>query len=226
MGMIIALITLAISWLVGNVLKSKFEKYSRTPISSNLSGKEIADRMLRDNGIYDVRILSVAGRLTDHYNPADKTVNLSPEVYEGRNAAAAAVAAHECGHAVQHARAYAFLQFRSALVPVLNITSNFVIYVIMIGAFLLSSTGSLIVLAIGVGLFGLTTLFSLITLPVELDASRRALLWMDNSGVVTRQEHALSKNALHWAAMTYVVAAVGSLAQFMYYLSMLTGRRD
>lgn len=226
MGMIIALITLAISWLIGNVLKSKFEKYSRTPISSGLSGRQIAEKMLIDNNIYDVRIVSVAGRLTDHYNPADKTVNLSPEVYEGRNAAAAAVAAHECGHAVQHARAYAFLKFRSALVPVLSITSNYVIYVIMAGAFLLASTGNPIVLAIGIGLFGLTTLFSFITLPVELDASRRALAWMENSGVVTRQEHGWSKDALFWAAMTYVVAAIGSLAQFMYYLSLLTSRRD
>lgn len=226
MGMFIALITLAISWLVSQRLKSKFKEYSLTPIRSNLSGKEIAERMLADNGIYDVRVQSVEGRLTDHYNPADKTVNLSPEVYAGRNAASAAVAAHECGHAVQHAKAYAFLKVRSSLVPMLSVTSNFMPWIIMIGAIILSSTGNPTVLVVGVALFGLTTAFAFITLPVEFDASRRALAWIDRSGIVTSQEHAKAKDALWWAAMTYVVAAIGSLATLLYYISLLSGRRD
>jgi Zn-dependent membrane protease YugP len=223
MGMFIALITLAVSWLISNTLKSKFRQYSRTPLRSNLSGKEIAESMLTDHGIYDVRVFSVEGQLTDHYNPANRTVNLSHEVYTGRNAAAAAVAAHECGHAVQHAKAYSFLQFRSSLVPVLSITSNFMPWVIKIGAILLSSTGNPTVLTIGVALFALTTLFAFITLPVEFDASRRALAWMDSRGVVTNQEHTMAKDALWWAAMTYVVAAIGSLGQLIYYISLLSG---
>lgn len=219
-GIVFMLISLAVSWR----LKSKFNQYSQIPIRSNLSGKEIAERMLRDNGIYDVRVLSVEGKLTDHYNPADKTVNLSPEVYDGRNAAAAAVSAHECGHAVQHAQAYGFLKMRSTLVPIVSVASNYMQWIILIGIFVMQTTP--VPLMIGVVLFGLTTLFSFITLPVEFDASKRALAWIDNNGIVTSQEHAMSKDALWWAAMTYVVAALGSLATLLYYVSLLMGRRD
>ncbi len=226
MGMFIGIITLAISLLVSAILKSKFRKFSLTPLRSGLSGREIAEQMLHDHGIYDVRVQSVPGRLTDHYNPADKTVNLSPEVYEGRNAAAAAVSAHECGHAVQHAKAYGFLKFRSSMVPLLSATSRFMPWIIMIGAGILSSTGNPAILGIGVALFALTTLFSVITLPVEFDASKRALAWISNRGIVTTQEYAMSKEALTWAALTYVVAAIGSIAELIYWISVLTNRRD
>ncbi len=207
-------------------LKSKFQQYSEIGLANGLSGQEIADKMLRDNGIYDVRIISVEGQLTDHYNPADKTVNLSPDVYYGRSASAAAVAAHECGHAVQHAKAYSMLQFRSAMVPVLSIASNFMPMALMIGVMLLYSTGNKLVLTIGVAMFALATLFSFITLPVEFDASRRALAWMSQRNVVTQREHEMAKDALWWAAMTYVAAALGMLAQLLYYMSLLSGRRS
>jgi uncharacterized protein len=220
----IGILFFIISIAVSSTLKRKFEKYSQIPIRSNLSGKEIAEKMLRDNGIYDVRVVSVEGKLTDNYNPTDKTVNLSPEVYEGRNAAAAAVASHECGHAVQHAQAYSFLKLRSALVPVVSFTSGWMQWVILIGILLLNSTP--VPLEIGVILFGMTTLFSFITLPVEFDASRRALAWIDANRIVTSQEHEMSKDALWWAAMTYVVAALGSLASLLYYVMLLMGRRD
>lgn len=223
---IIGIVFLLISMAVSSRLKSKFRKYSQTPIRSGMSGREIAEQMLADNGIYDVRVVSVPGHLSDHYNPANKTVNLSPEVYNGRNAAAAAVAAHECGHAVQHATAYSFLKMRSALVPVVSVASSFMQWVIFGGFMLLVYTNNPTVLAIGVGLFGLTTLFSFITLPVEFDASKRALAWIDRRGIVTSQEHEMSKDALKWAAMTYVVAALGSLATLLYYITLLMGRRD
>lgn len=212
------------SWLVSWRLKSKFQQYSQIPLSSGLTGREVAEMMLRDNGITDVRVISVAGKLTDHYNPADKTVNLSEYVYEARSAAAAAVAAHECGHAVQHATAYNFLKFRSAMVPALSIASRYMQWILLIGILMLQSTP--IPLAIGVALFALTTLFSFVTLPVEFDASRRALAWIDRRGIVTTQEHGMAKDALKWAAMTYVVAALGSLATLLYYASLLMGRRD
>jgi hypothetical protein len=219
-GIVFMLISLLVSWR----LKSKFKEYSQIGLASNLSGKEIAEKMLQDNGIYDVRVVSVEGSLTDHYNPADKTVNLSPEVYYGRSAAAAAVSAHECGHAVQHATAYSMLKFRSAMVPALSVTSQYMQWIILGGILLLNTTP--IPLAIGVALFALTTLFSFITLPVEFDASRRALAWIDRRGVVTSREHEMAKDALWWAAMTYVVAALGSLATLLYYASLLMGRRD
>lgn len=219
-GIVFLIISVAVSWR----LKAKFRQYSQIGLASGLSGREIAEQMLHDYGIQDVRITSVEGHLTDHYNPVNKTVNLSPEVYEGRNAAAAAVAAHECGHAVQHATAYGFLKLRSALVPVLTITSNYMQWIILAGILLLQTTP--IPLAIGVGLFALTTLFSFITLPVEFDASKRALAWIDRRGIVTSREHAMAKDALKWAALTYVVAALGSLATLLYYLSLLIGRRD
>jgi uncharacterized protein len=221
---LIAIVFMLISLFVSWRLKSKFKEYSQIGLASNLSGKEIAEKMLRDNGIHDVRVVSVEGTLTDHYNPADKTVNLSPEVYHGRSAAAAAVSAHECGHAVQHATAYSMLKFRSAMVPVLSVSSRYMQWIILGGILLLNTTP--IPLAIGVALFALTTLFSFVTLPVEFDASRRALAWIDQKGVVTSREHTMAKDALWWAAMTYVVAALGSLATLLYYASLLMGRRD
>jgi hypothetical protein len=211
-----------ISWR----LKSKFQKYAQEPLRSNFSGEEIAIKMLADHGIQDVRVISVEGQLTDHYNPADKTVNLSNDVFHGRNAAAAAVAAHECGHAVQHARAYAFLQFRSAMVPMLNVANGFMPMLLMIGMMILYSTGNAMLLSIGVALFALATLFSFVTLPVEFDASNRALAWIKSEGIVTPSEYEMSKDALWWAAMTYVVAALGMLAQLLYYLNLLGGRRS
>ncbi|WP_205504248.1 zinc metallopeptidase [Rufibacter psychrotolerans] len=221
---LIVIVTMLASMLVSWTLKSKFEKYSKMGISSGLSGREVAEMMLADNGITDVRVISTPGKLTDHYNPADKTVNLSEYVYEARSAAAAAVAAHECGHAVQHAKAYAFLKFRSAMVPALSVASRYMQWIILIGILMIQTT--ILPLAIGVALFALTTLFSFITLPVEFDASNRALAWMSNRGVVTTQEHGMAKDALKWAAMTYVVAAIGSLATLLYYASFLFGRRE
>lgn len=209
-----------ISWQ----LKRKFKQYAETPISSGFSGKEIAEKMLRDNGIMDVKVISVAGQLTDHYNPMDKTVNLSPDVYEGRNAAAAAVAAHECGHAVQHATAYTMLSLRSALVPVVSASSKYLMWVLLGGVLLINTFPQL--LFIGIVMFGLTTLFSFITLPVEFDASRRALVWLESSRVATSLEHKQAKDALWWAAMTYVVAAISSLATLMYYLMIYSNRRS
>ena len=217
---IIFLASTAVSW----ILKSKISKYSRTALQSNLSGQEVAQMMLRDSGIYDVKVISTDGQLTDHYNPADKTVNLSNEVFYGRNAAAVAVAAHEVGHAVQHAEAYAWLGFRSAMVPMLSFTSRFMSILLLAGIFMLEMTP--VPLALGVGLFALTTLFSFITLPVEFDASARGLKYISARGIVTASEHDLSKDALRWAAMTYVVAALGSLATLLYYASILMGRRS
>jgi uncharacterized protein len=223
---VITLVFAGIGMFVQWRLKSKFQQYSEIGLRNGLSGREIAEKMLRDNNIFDVRILSVEGQLTDHYNPSDKTVNLSPDVYHGRHASAAAVAAHECGHAVQHAVAYSMLQFRSAMVPVLSIANNFMPIALMVGMMILYSTGNKMVLTIGVIMFALATLFSFVTLPVEFDASRRALAWMDSKNVVTAEEHKMAKDALWWAAMTYVAAALGMLAQLLYYLSLLSGRRS
>ncbi|MCX6217135.1 zinc metallopeptidase [Spirosoma sp.] len=204
-------------------LRSKFNEYSQIGLSNGLSGAEVAQQMLRENGIYDVRVVSVEGMLTDHYNPQDKTVNLSADVYYGRSVAAAAVAAHECGHAVQHQVAYAPLKFRSAMVPVLTVSSQYMQWILLGGVLLLRTTP--IPLAIGVALFALTTLFSFVTLPVEFDASRRALAWIQTRGVVNQREYGFAKDALWWAAMTYVVAALGSLATLLYYASLLMGGR-
>ena len=223
---VITLVFAGIGMFVQWRLKSKFQKYSEVGLRNGLSGKEIAEKMLRDNNIFDVRILSVEGQLTDHYNPTDKTVNLSPDVYHGRHASAAAVASHECGHAVQHAVAYSMLQFRSAMVPVLNIANNFMPIALMVGMMILYSTGNRLVLMVGVVMFALATLFSFITLPVEFDASRRALAWMESKNVVTAEEQTMAKDALWWAAMTYVAAALGMLAQLLYYVSLLSGRRS
>lgn len=214
------------SWLVSNRLQSKFAHYSQVQLRNGMSGKEIAEKMLHDNGIYDVKVTHVPGQLTDHYNPLDKTVNLSEAVYNQRNAAAAAVAAHECGHAVQHAQAYAWLNLRSKLVPAVNISSNLSNILIIVG-FLLGAAakvgfGYWIAVA-GVALFAITTLFTLITLPVEYDASNRALAWLKSKNMVTREEYAGAEDSLKWAARTYVVAAVGSLAQLLYWVFRLMG---
>ena len=212
-----------LSWIVSMTLKSKFSKYSKIQLDNGMSGKDVAEKMLRDNGITDVRIVSVEGQLTDHYNPADKTVNLSPDVYSGRNISAAAVAAHECGHAVQHAKAYAWLGFRSKLVPAVSFTSRWVQWILLAGILTVRTFPAL--LLAGIVLFALTTIFSFITLPVEIDASRRALAWLSNAGVTSYQNLNLAKDALKWAAYTYVIAALGSLATLLYYIMIFTGTR-
>jgi Zn-dependent membrane protease YugP len=219
-GIIIAVIGMAVSWQ----LKSKFKKYSKMQLSNGMSGKEVAEKMLNDNGIFDVKVISVSGQLTDHYNPANKTVNLSDSVYSERNAAAAAVAAHEVGHAVQHAKGYAWLQLRSKLVPIVNVSSTVLPWVLIGGILMVNTFPQLLLL--GIILFAATTVFSFITLPVEFDASNRALAWIKQRGVVNSTEYEGSKDALKWAALTYVVAALGSLATLLYYVSIYMGRRD
>jgi len=220
-------ISMLVSWLVSSRLKSKFEYYSNVHLRNGMSGKEVAEKMLRDNNIHDVQVISVPGQLTDHYNPADKTVNLSEAVYMQRNAASAAVAAHECGHAVQHAVGYSMLQLRSKLVPVVSISSNLMQFVLMGGIIVMAMSGSKLVLLIGVIMFALTTLFAFVTLPVEYDASNRAMKWLKDTGTVTSEEFVGVKDSLTWAARTYLVAALGSLAQLIYFASLLMGsRRD
>ncbi len=219
-----------VSMIVQGRLKSKFAHYSKLQLRNGMSGKEIAEKMLSDNGIYDVKVISVAGRLTDHYNPTDKTVNLSESVYSERNAAAAAVAAHECGHAVQHAKAYSWLQMRSKMVPAVNISSKLLQWVLFAGI-AMSAAGSLLghtVLLVGIILFAITTLFAFVTLPVEFDASNRALAWLKQYNVVTPDEYGAAEDSLKWAARTYVVAALGSLAQLLYWIMILFSgsRRD
>ncbi|OAQ39144.1 hypothetical protein A5893_10790 [Pedobacter psychrophilus] len=228
MGLILFVAIALIGFLVQWRFKNKFKKYSEIALSSGLSGAEIAKKMLSDNGIYDVEIISVGGQLSDHYNPDNRTVNLSPDVYHGRSIAAAAVSAHECGHAVQHAKAYSWLQFRSSMVPVVNVSSKIIQWTLMIGFFLMIFSGNPIVLAVGVGALAIVTIFSFITLPVEFDASRRALAWLQTEkGIMqTSIENDQAKDALWWAAMTYVVAALSSLATLVYYASMLLGRRN
>ena len=228
MGLILFGVVFLLSFIVQWRFKSKFKKYSEIALSSGLSGADVAKKMLSDNGIYDVEIISVDGQLSDHYNPDNRTVNLSPDVYHGRSIAAAAVAAHECGHAVQHAKAYSWLQFRSSMVPMVGVASNIIKWTLMIGFFLLIFSGNPIVLAVGVGALAIVTIFSFITLPVEFDASKRALAWLQtNKGIMqTSVENDQAKDALWWAAMTYVVAALSSLATLVYYASMLFGRRN
>ena len=211
------------SWLVQRSLQKKFEKYSQIPLRSGLSGKEVAEKMLRENGINDVKILSVQGRLTDHYNPRDKTVNLSPEVYAGRSIMAAAVAAHECGHAVQHAKAYAFLGLRSSLVPIISFSSKYMQWVLL-GGILLIKVFPYLLLA-GIIMFAFTTLFAFVTLPVEYDATSRAKAWLRGSNLTTREEYDGVSDALGAAARTYVVAALSSLATLMYYIMIFLRRR-
>lgn len=223
MYLILAGALMLASWLVSNRLKNKFELYSKLHLQNGMSGKEIAEKMLADHGIHDVKVISVEGQLTDHYNPADKTVNLSEAVYNQRNAAAAAVAAHECGHAVQHATAYSWLEMRSKLVPVVSVASNFVQWILIAGILMIKTFPQL--LLVGIVIFAATTLFSLITLPVEYDASNRALAWLENKRMLNREEQAGAKDALKWAARTYVVAAIGSVATLLYYVMIYMNRR-
>lgn len=218
----ILLLSMFVQWRFRN----KFSKYAEMQLNSGMSGREVAEKMLHDNGIYNVNVLSLEGQLSDHYNPATRTVNLSTDVYYGRSVAAAAVAAHECGHAVQHAKSYSWLEFRSSMVPIVSISSNLLQWVLLIGVMLMVFNGPPTVLAIGVVGLAIVTVFSIITLPVEFDASKRALLWLKNNrGVMyTDEENVQAKDALWWAAMTYVVAALGALANLLYYASMLFGR--
>jgi len=229
-GIIITVVFMLIGMFVSSRLKSKFKQYSETHLTRDLTGAEVARLMLADNGIQDVQVTCVPGALTDHYNPANKTVNLSEPVFYGRNAAATAVASHECGHAVQHANSYSMLQLRSAMVPIQNISArvlNIIFMMMMFGAFavkgLLTVQTALLVI---IACYGVFALFALITLPVEFDASRRALAWIDARGIVNRQEHDMAKDALKWAALTYVVAALGALAMLFYYLMIFLGNRD
>ena len=213
-----------ISFLVQQNLQSKFKKYAKVPLSGNMTGREVAEKMLRDHGIYDVQVVSTPGQLTDHYNPATHTVNLSESVYNERSVAAAAVAAHECGHAVQHAVQYGPLRMRSALVPVVSFASSWVQWILLAGILLVEVFPSLLLL--GIILFASTTLFSFITLPVEVDASQRATAWLQRAGVTTQRDHSMAVDALHSAAYTYVAAALGSLATLVYYVMIFLGRRD
>jgi Zn-dependent membrane protease YugP len=219
-----------VGWIVSSRLKGKFHRYSQIQLKQNLTGADVARLMLADNGIADVKVISVEGQLTDHYNPANKTVNLSPDVYNGRNAAATAVAAHECGHAVQHAKAYSMLELRSALVPIQNISAkiiNMIFLAMMFGAFAVKGLFSFdTALLVIIACYGVFALFSLITLPVEFDASKRALAWIEQRGIVTTQEHDMAKDALKWAAMTYLVAAIGAITMLLYYVMIFLGRRD
>lgn len=221
----VSLLFIGISMIVSMIMKSRFSTYSKIPLASHLTGKEVAEKMLRDNGIYDVKVVSVDGFLTDHYNPATKTINLSPEVYDNYSVAAAAVAAHETGHAVQHATAYAWLNLRSKLVPAVQFSSTIVNWVLLIGVFMASS-GNPTLLLVGIALFAVTVLFSLITLPVEFDASRRGLEWLSHTNVANAQEFPKAKNALTWAAMTYVVAALAAVVTLIQYILVYMGSRD
>jgi len=221
---LVSILFLVISMVVSGVLKGKFAKYSRVPLTAGLTGREVAMKMLRDNGIYDVQVRSSDGFLSDHYDPASKTVNLSPDVYNGISVASAAVAAHECGHAVQHADAYQWLTLRSKLVPVVMFSSGIVQWILLLGVFTIRMFPS--VLLIGIILFGLTTLFSIITLPVEIDASRRALAWLNRTNITNSQEYPKAKDALKWAAYTYVVAAISSIAILVQYIFIFLGGRN
>jgi uncharacterized protein len=221
---ILSLVFLGIGMLLQWKLKSRFTEYSQLPLSSGLTGKEVAEKMLRDYAIYDVKITSVEGFLTDHYNPAEKTVNLSPDVYHGNSISAAAVAAHECGHAVQHATAYQWLTMRSKLVPVVQFSSNIVHWVLLGGVLMIKAFPQL--LLIGIVLFALTTLFSVITLPVEFDASKRALAWLENNKITRGEEHDKAKNALKWAASTYVIAAIASVVTLIQYILIYSNSRN
>jgi uncharacterized protein len=229
-GIIITVFFMLVGWIVSSRLKGKFHKYSQIQLKQNLSGADVARLMLADHGLSDVKVISVEGQLTDHYNPANKTVNLSADVYNGRNAAATAVASHECGHAVQHAKAYRMLELRSAMVPIQNISAkviNIIFLAMMFGAFAVKGLFSVeTALLVIIACYGVFALFALITLPVEFDASKRALAWIEQRGIVTSQEHDMAKDALKWAAMTYVVAAIGAITMLLYYVMIFLGRRD
>jgi Zn-dependent membrane protease YugP len=217
---------LLIGMAVSAKLKSKFQEYGEMPLDAGLSGKEVAERMLHENGIHDVQVISVDGFLSDHYNPDNKTVNLSPDVYAGRSIASAAVAAHECGHAVQHASAYSMLQLRSRLVPVVQLSTSLSQWVILAGlGFMGFGGGNQVILLVGIALFAFSTIFSLVTLPVEYDASNRALKWMETTHLTTRNEHDKAADALTWAARTYLVAAVSSVAQLLYFVMIFLNRQ-
>jgi len=230
MLILIFIVFAILSFAINARLKSKFKKYSMTPLRSGMSGKEVAERMLADNGIHDVKVTCVAGSLTDHYNPANKTVNLSEPVYAGRSAASAAVAAHECGHAVQHATAYSMLQLRTALVPLQNASAKIMNFIFLAsifgGMFLFNAFPYQQVLLLIIGVYTIFTVFAFVTLPVEFDASKRALAWIDEKGIVTSQEHEAAKDALKWAAMTYVVTAIGTFVTLLYYVAQFMGSRD
>lgn len=223
--MFVSLIFIGISMVVSMILKSRFAAYSKVPLAARLTGKEVAEKMLRENGIYDVKVVSVDGFLSDHYNPMNKTINLSPEVYGNYSVAAAAVAAHETGHAIQHATAYNWLMLRSRLVPMVQFSSTLVNWILLIGV-IMASSGNTTLLLVGIGLFALSVLFSLITLPVEFDASRRALAWLKTTNVTTSSEFPKAKNALTWAAMTYVVAALAAVVTLIQYVMIFLGARD
>ena len=221
----VSLLFMGISFIVSMILKSKFTKYGKIPLSNGLSGKQIAEKMLRENGIYDVQVTASQGFLSDHYNPLNKTVNLSPEVYNGTSISAAAVAAHECGHAVQHATAYSWLMMRSRLVPVVQITSTFVNIILLVGV-LLALSGRPELLLIGIAIMAVTVLFTLITLPVEFDASKRALAWLERTNITNATEYPMAKDALKWAATTYVVAALAAVVTLFQYAMIFLGSRD
>lgn len=224
-AMVIGLFFMVIGLIVSGILKSKIAKYQQIPVKGGLTGKDIAERMLSENGIHDVQVVSVPGRLSDHYNPLNKTINLSEDVYSQSNVSAAAVAAHECGHAVQHATQYSWLSMRSQLAPVVGFASGWVMWIILAGLIIAGSLGQTLLLA-GIILFGLITLFSFITLPVEIDASNRAIKWLQGSSVGGTMEMGNARDALNWAGYTYVVAAVGSLATLVYYILLFMGRRS
>lgn len=221
---IIFIVFAIVSWLISHQLKRRFEEYSKIPTSNGMSGRDVVEKMLRDNNIHGVSIGSVEGQLSDHYDPANKTINLSEEVYNGRNVAAAAVAAHECGHALQHAQAYQWLGLRSGLVPMVSFASKWMQWLLLAGILLIQTFPA--ILLVGICLFAVTTLFSFITLPVEINASNRALAWIRNSGVTDFQTQEKAEDALRWAGYTYVIAAVGSLATLLYYIMIFMGRRD
>lgn len=223
--LLVSFLFIGISLIVSMILKGKFSKYSKMPLSNGMSGKQVAEKMLRDNGIYDVKVTASQGFLSDHYNPANKTVNLSPEVYEGTSISSAAVAAHECGHAVQHANAYSWLMMRSRLVPVVQLTSNLVNIVLLIGV-IMAASGNSTLLLVGIAMMAITVLFTLITLPVEFDASQRALAWLETTNVTNSTEYPKAKDALKWAAMTYVVAALAAVVTLVQYIMVYLGSRD
>lgn len=223
--LLVSLLFVGISLIVSMILKSKFSKYSKIPLTNGLSGKQVAEKMLRENGIYDVQVTASQGFLSDHYNPINKTVNLSPDVYKGTSISAAAVAAHECGHAVQHATSYNWLMMRSRLVPVVQLTSNLVNIVLLIGV-IMAASGNATLLLVGIAMMAITVLFTLITLPVEFDASKRALAWLERTNVTNNAEYPKAKDALKWAAMTYVVAALAAVVTLVQYIMIYLGNRD
>lgn len=223
--LLVSLLFVGISLIVSLILKGKFSRYGKISLTNGMSGKQIAEKMLRENGIYDVQVTASHGFLSDHYNPVNKTVNLSPEVYNGKSISAAAVAAHECGHAVQHATAYNWLMMRSRLVPVVQVTSNIVNIVLLVGV-IMAASGNATLLLIGIGMMAITVLFTLITLPVEFDASKRALVWLEHTNVTNSMEYPKAKDALKWAAMTYVVAALAAVVTLIQYIMLYLGSRD